>query len=226
MKTAEAAASTFPAGHPRRPAFVWDIELYLYMTETSRNGEPKVEKAQLRGLARARRDAIAPKERTAWSQRAAYLAAGRFPAPSNIGLYMPMDSEFDPRPLAQALAGPDTRLCLPVVRAKATSLRFRRWQPGEALLPHVFGTFAPGPDVPELVPDLLLVPLLAFDRDFYRLGYGGGFYDRTLAELRASGGPVFAIGVGFSAQRMDAVPRGPYDEPLDAIVTEDGIVLP
>jgi len=196
------------------------------MDDISQNGEPKTEKAQLRAVARARRAAISPQERAARSERAAYLAAGRFPAPRSIGLYMPMDTEFDPRPLAQALAGPDTLWGLPVVRGRATSLRFRRWKPGEALLPHVFGTFAPGQEAPELAPDLLLVPMLAFDGDFYRLGYGGGFYDRTLAELRVAGGPVFAIGVGFSAQRMDEVPRGPYDEPLDAIVTEDGIVLP
>lgn len=196
------------------------------MTDLSKDDEPKAEKLRLRTLARARRSAIPVEERHGLSARAAFLAAGRLSAPRCIGLYMPMETEFDPLPLAQALAGQDTVLSLPVVRGRAMSLRFRCWKPGDPLLPHVFGTFAPGPEVAEVRPDLLLVPLLAYDREFYRLGYGGGFYDRTLAELREAGAPVFAVGVGFAAQKMDAVPRGPYDEPLDAILTEDGLVLP
>ena len=137
--------------------------------------------------------------------------------------YWPIGTEIDPRPALEALArhGP---VGLPVVEGRTRPLAFRRWRPGEALVPGGFGTSVPKADAP-ITPEVLIVPLLAFDRRGHRLGYGGGFYDRTLAALRACG-PVLAVGFAFAAQRVEALPTEPTDAALDMIVTEGGIVRP
>lgn len=138
--------------------------------------------------------------------------------------YWPMRTEIDPRPAMAALAnqGP---VALPVVVGPGRPLLFRRWTPGAALVPGVFGTRVPGEDAEPVRPEALIVPLLAFTDRGERLGYGGGFYDRTLAALRAEGG-AFAVGFAFAAQRLDALPLEPTDEPLDLVATEMGIVGP
>lgn len=131
--------------------------------------------------------------------------------------YMPMRSEIDPLPAMSDWAGP---VCVPVVVERAAPLRFRRWTPEARMVPGNFGAL-----IPEsgdwLVPEVLIVPLVAFDRRGGRLGYGGGFYDRTLQALRAHG-PVAAIGFAFAAQEVPDVPTEPTDQPLDLIVTESG----
>jgi 5-formyltetrahydrofolate cyclo-ligase len=133
--------------------------------------------------------------------------------------YMPMRTEIDCLPAMSAHKGP---VCVPVIQAPATPLKFREWSPDTKM---VMGTF--GAEIPEsgewLVPDILIVPLLAFDRQGYRLGYGGGFYDRTLERLRAQK-PVIAIGFAFAAQEVAQVPIEPTDQPLDMIVTEAGTI--
>ncbi|HMO08211.1 MAG TPA: 5-formyltetrahydrofolate cyclo-ligase [Paracoccaceae bacterium] len=134
--------------------------------------------------------------------------------------YWPMRSEIDPRPALAAHRGP---VCLPVTPPRGQPLLFRAWTPGAALVPGAFGTLVP--EGPERTPRVLVVPLLAFDRRGYRLGYGGGYYDRTLAALRAAG-PCTAIGFAFAAQEVDEVPTEPTDEPLDLIVTEAGVIRP
>ena len=135
--------------------------------------------------------------------------------------YMPMRSEIDPLPAMAAWDGP---VCVPVVIARGQPLRFRAWTPGTRMVEGAFGAL-----IPEsgdwLVPQVLIVPLVAFDARGFRLGYGGGFYDRTLEGLRAAG-PVPAIGFAFAAQRVDAVPTEPTDQPLDLIVTEAGLLRP
>ena len=133
--------------------------------------------------------------------------------------YMPMRTEIDPLPAMAAHAGP---VCVPVIEAPGMPLRFRRWSPDAAMLEGAFGALVPaGGDW--LEPDVLIVPLLAFDARLYRLGYGGGFYDRTLEDLRARR-PVFAVGFAFAAQQVAEVPLEPTDQPLDAIVTENGVL--
>lgn len=129
------------------------------------------------------------------------------------------DREADPSVLMQYLAGRGHRLVLPQVRGKGTALVFRRWQPGAPLVAGVFGTREPPDSAPEEIPDVLLVPLLAFDRQGYRLGYGGGYYDRTLMKLRASRRPL-AIGLAFDGQEVAAVPHDDFDQRLDMILTE------
>lgn len=142
------------------------------------------------------------------------LAAG-----ANVAGYMPMRSEIDPRLLMDRLAARGSVLCLPDVVAEGTPLAFRRWMPEDPLDKGRYGISVPVPDAEELVPDLVLVPMLAFDREGHRLGYGGGYYDRTIAGLRERG-DVLAVGLAFSGQVRDDLPVGPHDMHLDWIVTE------
>ena len=133
--------------------------------------------------------------------------------------YWPMRGEPDPRP---AMAAHDGPVCLPVVMAPATPLRFRRFA-GEVEA-GAFGTSHPPETHEIMVPQVLIVPLVGFDRHGSRIGYGGGFYDRTLAELRGQG-PVTAIGLAWAGQELAHIPVEPTDEPLDAIVTDRGILM-
>lgn len=163
---------------------------------------------------------------TAVASHAVALAQG-LSAATGLGWasgYLAMQDEMDVLPAILALTATGWRGCLPVVVGKAQPLRFRAWTPGAKLADGVFGTRHPADGAEDVRPDLLLVPLLAFDRAGYRLGWGGGFYDRTLAELRSSGTPVVAVGVGYSAQEVDAVPRDHYDARLDWVVTEEDII--
>jgi 5-formyltetrahydrofolate cyclo-ligase len=133
--------------------------------------------------------------------------------------FWPMRHEIDPRPLMEAVHAAGATCCLPVVERKAAPLGFRRWTPGDRLEPAAFGTREPHPDAPAVVPTHLLVPLLVFDREGYRLGYGGGFYDRTIAALRERA-PVLTVGIAYAAQEIDAVPHDALDARLDWVVTE------
>ena len=132
--------------------------------------------------------------------------------------FWPLGKEIDIRPLLVALHDRGHHVVLPVTPRRGEGLTFRRWRPGDVMVPERFGTMRPVGDV--MVPDVLLVPLLAFDAAGGRLGYGGGFYDRTLAGLPGR----FRLGCAFAAQQVDAVPVGPYDIRLDAVATEAGII--
>ena len=153
------------------------------------------------------------------------LAARGLPEglPFKIGIvsgFIPYKSEITTMPLLNALRRQGWETCLPVVIAAEEPLLFRVWTPGEPLMPGVWDIPIPLEQAPEVLPDVLLVPLLAFDRAGYRLGYGGGFYDRTLEKLRVLKS-VAAIGIAYHAQMVDEVPRGPYDAPLDYVMTEE-----
>ncbi|TCO70889.1 5-formyltetrahydrofolate cyclo-ligase [Rhodovulum euryhalinum] len=137
--------------------------------------------------------------------------------------YMPMRSEIDPLAAMAALVGHGP-VGVPVIEARGAPLAFHRWTPGCAMRPGPFGAQVPDGGVP-MLPEVLIVPLLAFDRTGARLGYGGGFYDRTLAMLRARG-PVLAVGLAYAAQEVARVPVEPTDQLLDAIVTEDETIRP
>jgi len=136
-----------------------------------------------------------------------------------IAGYVSLGDEADVAPLLALLAEQDASLVLPAVAARDEALEFRRWKPEDALEDGPFATRHPLAEAERAVPDLLLVPLLAFDTQGGRLGYGGGYYDRTLAALRQRG-PVTAVGIGYAAQRMDGLPRETHDQPLDWVVTE------
>jgi 5-formyltetrahydrofolate cyclo-ligase len=162
-------------------------------------------------------------------RKAAHADAARLTPPATAQLiaalsgarivsgYMPIRTEIDPRPTMEALHSRGARLCLPVIEGKAMPLSFREWAPGDALIDGPFGALIPAGGE-TLTPDALIVPLAAFDRAGGRLGYGGGFYDRSLAQLRAAA-PVLAIGFAYAAQQADALPQEPTDQPLTAIDT-------
>lgn len=151
---------------------------------------------------------------------ATLLAELRAAAPRVVAAYMAMRDEIDPTPAMRALHAEGVQVCVPVVMGKGVALKFREWTPESRMVDGPFGARIPE-DGAWLRPDALIVPLVAFDAQLNRLGYGGGFYDRTLAGLRAEG-PVRAIGFAWSAQRTEAIPVEATDEPLDAIVTEKG----
>lgn len=130
--------------------------------------------------------------------------------------YWPMRGEPDPRP---AMAAHDGAVCLPVVPGKAVPLVFRGWR-GEPLVPGPFGTSHPADSQPVLTPQVLIVPLAGFDRQGNRVGYGGGYYDRTLATLPGAA----AIGCAYACQELPEVPAGPEDWILHAIATEAGVI--
>ncbi|MFC4349248.1 5-formyltetrahydrofolate cyclo-ligase [Kordiimonas lipolytica] len=139
-----------------------------------------------------------------------------------IGAYWPMGDELDPRFLMSALERAGYRTALPVVTGKDQPLTFRLWGVGDPLEAGSFGTQHPCTDAPEVVPNALIVPLLAYDEDCYRLGWGGGFYDRTLAAHTE----IKAFGFAFGAQIVDHVPREAHDWPLQGVITEEGVILP
>ena len=145
-----------------------------------------------------------------------YLAAHRGKALSG---YMPMRTEIDPLPAMAAHQGP---VCVPVIMGKGLPLKFREWSPGTTMVPGEFGALIPA-DGAWIDPEVLIVPLLAFDTRGYRLGYGGGFYDRTLQALRLRR-PTLAVGYAFGAQQVSEVPIDEYDQCLDAIITENGLL--
>ncbi|MDO8977471.1 5-formyltetrahydrofolate cyclo-ligase [Reyranella sp.] len=139
--------------------------------------------------------------------------------PAIVSGFWPIKDEIDIRPLMTHLNGEGCRLALPVVKGRGQRLSFRAWQPGDPLESGVFGTLQPSAGCETLEPDVLLVPLLACDAEGWRLGYGGGFYDRTLEDLRRRR-KVTAIGVGFDRQLVAEVPHGADDQRLDWLLTD------
>jgi 5-formyltetrahydrofolate cyclo-ligase len=179
-------------------------------------------KSAARKSATERRDRDFPPDRGATD-----FAAHKFPIMASAGCkivsgFHPYQSEADIRPLLGKLAGEGWTTALPIVLGKGLPLMFRRWFPGEPTVSGKWGIQQPPETSPEVEPDVLLVPLLAFDRGGYRLGYGGGFYDRTLEKLRKVK-PVVAIGVGFGLQEVASVPHDDLDQRLNFIMTDQEI---
>jgi 5-formyltetrahydrofolate cyclo-ligase len=177
-------------------------------------------KAELRRDALARRDALEPAARAAAAEA---IAARPFPLEVRADLvvsgFAPIASEIDPFPLLRRLAGHDARLALPVVGARGEPLIFRSFAFGDPLVARQWGIREPPPQAAAVRPDIVLVPLLAFDRTGHRLGYGAGYYDRTLTALRAEM-RIVAVGLGFAAQEIAAVPTTARDARLDLVLTE------
>jgi 5-formyltetrahydrofolate cyclo-ligase len=181
-------------------------------------------KSDLRKVALARRDTLSAADRMAAAEA---IAARTFPVAVASGAvvsgFMPLNSEISPLPLMRRLAEAGARLALPVVVGRGLPLSMRAYAFGEALVKGVWGIRVPAPEAPEVAPDVLLVPLLAFDRNGNRLGYGAGYYDMTIAALRAKK-PVVTVGIAFAAQEVDQVPTTPRDVRLDLVLTEREIV--
>ena len=179
-------------------------------------------KAALRAEQRRGRGAVAAHLGAAAAEAVARQIVTEFRLPPGgiVSGYWPLADEFDPRPAMDRLAGLGHPLALPRVQGWGRPLVFHAWQPGDPLLAGPFQVMEPSPDAPVVDPRVLLVPLLAFDRAGRRLGYGAGYYDMALRDLRAQNPAPFAIGVAFAAQEVDEVPTGPRDQMLDAVVTE------
>ena len=147
-----------------------------------------------------------------------FLSAVTLAPRAIIGGYWPIGTEIDVRPLLTALHERGHPCGLPVVH-RGQPLTFHRWRPNDRLVRGVFGIDVPDPKAPEVVPDVFLAPLLAFDASGMRIGYGGGYYDRTIPALRARR-PLLVVGVAYAAQEVERVPTDKFDQRLDWIVTE------
>lgn len=181
-------------------------------------------KAQLRREALARRDALPAAERAAAAQAiAAWALPFAVPPGCVVSGYSPMRSELNPVPLMRKLASEGAALALPAVLGRGRPLAMRRWAFGDLLAPGVWGIPEPLPDAGELDPDIVLVPLAAFDRCGRRIGYGAGYYDRTLRALRAKK-PITAVGLAFAAQEITRVPATERDEELNLVLTERDVI--
>jgi 5-formyltetrahydrofolate cyclo-ligase len=181
-------------------------------------------KAELRHQARARRDALPADMRAAAAQA---IAARPFPISltlkATVSGFMPIGNELNPIPLMRNLTALGAQLALPAVGGRGKPLTMRAFAFGQRLVPGVWGIREPPPEAPEVLPDILLVPLLAFDRSGHRLGYGAGYYDLTIAALRARK-PITACGLAFAAQEIANVPTTPRDVRLDLVLTEREVI--
>jgi 5-formyltetrahydrofolate cyclo-ligase len=177
-------------------------------------------KGDLRKTALDARDAMAAAARAAASEKlAARGLPFEIPSRAVVSGYSAIRSELDPVPLMQKLVTQGAKLALPAVLARGKSLAFRAWSPGDRLTMGPLGILEPSPAAAELVPDIMLVPLAAFDRLGHRIGYGAGHYDFTLAHLRKIK-PIITIGLAFAAQEIKAVPALAHDVALDYVLTE------
>lgn len=195
-----------------------------------------MDKARLRAGMRAHRKALsarAPEASVRLADQADYLLDILCATTAHFGaehsrraftaaLYRAQGSELDPLPLARALLARGVNLALPATIAADGPLVFRRWSPGQPLTPDLAGVPAPLPDAPEIMPDVIFLPLLAFDRSGARLGQGGGFYDRTLAALRSLQPRPWFIGLAFAGQEVERLPLEAHDQRLDGVLTEAG----
>lgn len=179
-------------------------------------------KAGLRIKARAQRAALDHEERADMAKAAsAHFFAGIALAPSDIvAAYWRIRDELDCQPILVKLMDSGQTVVLPVVLGPEQPLDLRVWEQGTSLYEAGFGTLAPSELAPRAEPDVVLMPLLAFDKNGTRLGYGGGYYDRTLARFKKR---PRLIGLAFAAQELDRIPRDAHDVPLDAVVTEAGV---
>ena len=182
------------------------------------------QKKTIRRDAVARRDALPAAERAAAAET---IARRMFPLAIAPGVivsgFSPLKSEINPVPLLRRLGDGGAGLALPVVAGKGKPLIMRAWAFGEPLDSGVWGIREPKPEAPEVAPDILLVPLLAFDRSGNRVGYGAGYYDMTIAKLRALKS-VTAVGIAFAAQEIASVPVTPRDARLDLVLTEREVI--
>ncbi|MCX7176424.1 MAG: 5-formyltetrahydrofolate cyclo-ligase [Proteobacteria bacterium] len=183
-----------------------------------------VERSALRREKIAAREALPAEEHGRLSTAIEAHLAGLLQRcrPSRLGFCWPIRAEFDCRPLVTRLIATGVQACLPRVMTPDAALKFCAWRPDSEMLIDRYGIHYPASGE-MLTPDVLLMPVNAFDAAGYRLGYGGGYFDRTLAELAALAQRPVAIGVGFELARVDSIYPGPHDMPLDAVVTELGI---
>jgi 5-formyltetrahydrofolate cyclo-ligase len=191
------------------------------MTTTVPIGELK---AELRKSMFARRDAIPAAQRQAAAET---IAARPFPLPVGPGVvlsgFSPIRTEINPLPLLRKLADAGARLALPVIAGKGKPLVMRAYAFGDALEPRTWGIREPRDEAPQVDPDILIVPLAAFDRRGNRIGHGAGYYDMTINRLRAMK-PIIAVGIAYAIQEVAEVPVTPRDARLDLVLTERDVI--
>ncbi len=191
-------------------------------TSPSDNDATAAKKAMRAAAKERRNEAFAAHGAAAGERLAAHgIGFAGLSGPKSVSAFLAIGEEIDPLPLMRRLWRDGHETGLPVMIAKGQPLVFRRWREGDALAETMWGIREPLPEAGEIEPDVVLVPLLAFDRSGYRLGYGGGFYDRTLARLRQRK-PIVTIGLGYDELLVDAVPHCDYDERLDWVLTPSG----
>jgi 5-formyltetrahydrofolate cyclo-ligase len=177
-------------------------------------------KAELRNAALAKRDAMPAAERQAGAEA---IAARGFPVAVGAGTivsgFSPMKTEINPLPLMRKLAARGVTLALPCIAGRGKPLVMRAWAFGDAFKAGQWGIREPLPEAPEVAPDVLIVPLAAFDRAGHRIGYGAGYYDMTINALRAKK-KVVAVGIAFAVQEIERVPATERDARLDLLLTE------
>jgi 5-formyltetrahydrofolate cyclo-ligase len=182
------------------------------------------QKSALRAAALALRDALPPQER---QQAAEAIAARALPVEVKlsaiVAAFMPMKTEINPLPLLRKYADAGAQLALPCVAGRGHPLIMRAWKFGDPFKAGQWGIREPMPEAPEVAPDILIVPLACFDRAGHRVGYGAGYYDMTIAALRAKK-KITAIGIAFAAQEIAKVPATEHDERLDLVLTEKGTI--
>jgi 5-formyltetrahydrofolate cyclo-ligase len=191
---------------------------------SSSPASPETQKATLRAAALARRDALSGERRAAAAQAIALRGLPFEVMPGAVVAgYSPIRSEIDPMPLMRKLTVPGVRLALPAIMAGDQALKFRAWSPGDRLQRGRLGILEPSADAKEVIPDILLVPLAAFDRAGHRIGYGAGHYDRTLEQLRKMKA-ITAVGIALAVQEVEAVPALLHDAVLDYVLTETQVL--
>lgn len=181
------------------------------------------QKAALRRELEQRRAALVGTDQAAGVVHQRLIREVALPAVAVVAGYWPLAAELDPRPAMLALATTGHDLALPRMQGPGQALAFHAWHVDDDLIRGPFAVMEPSPDRPRVEPGVVLIPLLGFDRRGRRLGWGQGYYDRTLRELRSGRPGLLAIGLAFAAQEVDEVPAGPADEALDLVVTEDAV---
>lgn len=198
---------------------LYDIEVFLSVVEP----QFEEQKARLREEAFVLRSGVPQADRADAAKAAAdiFFNSVELKPGQIVAAYWPIRDEIDAKPLLTRLMDSGQPVCLPVVTGEEEPLELRLWENGQPLYPSGFGTLAPSELAPIVVPDVVIIPLLAFDKTGTRLGYGKGYYDRTLARMDTK--PLL-IGYAFAAQELDFIPREDHDMPLDLLITESGIV--
>jgi len=209
---------TSEAGHDGEAADESEVQRRMSDTAASYS------KAALRAAALAKRDALGSERRAAAAQTIALRGLPFEITPGAVVAgYSPIRSEIDPVPLMRKLAVPGVQLALPAIIAGDQPLKFRAWSPGDRLQRGRLGVLEPSAGAKEVIPDILLVPLAAFDRAGHRIGYGAGHYDRTLEQLRKLKA-ITAVGVAAAVQEVEAVPALLHDAVLDYVLTETQVI--
>jgi 5-formyltetrahydrofolate cyclo-ligase len=186
--------------------------------------EVAAEKSALRNAVLAKRDALTPEMRKQAAETIAARALPVLPAPHAIvSGFMPIRSEINPLPLLRRYADAGAQLALPAIVGRGSPLALRAWSVGERLVAGQWNIREPDASAPEVAPDIMLVPLAAFDRRGFRLGYGAGYFDMTINSLRARK-PVTAIGIAYAQQEVETVPVEPHDARLDLVLTEREVI--